>query len=68
MHFLLYRIEESNGFVAKRVICLAGFVAMAAYGHVMTYGRQIITPDKFYQADNFWQRKRDEMQSTKETL
>ena len=48
MIYLLYRIEESNGFVAKRCWNNALLVAMSVYGEVFTLDNQIISPFKIY--------------------
>jgi len=45
MKYLLYRIKESNGFIAKRAMQKAYLVALITYGQVAIFDRRIITPE-----------------------
>jgi len=45
MTWLLYRIKESRGFVAGRVMYEAYYVALVVYGRVVEVNGRILTPD-----------------------
>jgi len=45
MHYLFYRIEESNGFIAYRCLAKAYWLVASLYGRCFLKGRQIILPD-----------------------
>jgi hypothetical protein len=48
MSYLLYRIRESNGFLAKRAI-MSGFLEIIkTYGIAFRLGNCILTPDMVY--------------------
>lgn len=48
MIYLLYRIKESNGFLAKRAIVAGYWVALITYGQAAIKDKQIITPEMMY--------------------
>jgi len=45
MHYLIYRIKESNGFIARRCFRQASYVCMIVYGFVAVQDMRIITPE-----------------------
>ena len=55
MHYLLYRIKESNGFIASRAYYEAWALLLSMYGEVVELRcgifDQLILPDKFYRTD-----------------
>ena len=48
MGWLLYRIKESRGFVARRVVYEAYYIALVVYGQVAEINGRILTPDMMY--------------------
>ena len=48
MNYLLYRIKESRGFVARRVMYKACYIALVVYGQVAEVNGRILTPDMYF--------------------
>ena len=46
--YLLLRIKESNGFVAKRCLKKALLLATAIYGSAATENGRVLTPNMMY--------------------
>ena len=49
MTYLLNRLKESRGFIAKRAFRKAMLVATIVYGVIAIKDRRIITPELFYE-------------------
>lgn len=50
MAYLLYRIKESKGFIAKRAIQKACLVALITYGQAAMLDHRIVIPEMIYLA------------------
>ena len=48
MYYLIYRIKESNGFIAKRAIRAALWVAILTYGQASILDGRVITPEMMF--------------------
>jgi len=48
MHYLIYRIKESNGFIAKRCFLKAMCVVMVIYGESYSFDGRILLPELIY--------------------
>jgi len=48
MNYLIHRIKESRGFIAKRAFLKARYMATMIYGIVLVKENQIIIPQRFY--------------------